>query len=119
MRGVSTAHFRATVTLNQMLVAQDMDLSDFIDLSGDAASLDTSLPFDVFVDDDGRVRRVNLTIDLETLESMGAADLPPGAKFSMTSTVDFFDFGSDIGIDVPRPDEVTLDLTDSLELLFG
>ena len=78
-----------------MLEAEGMDLTDFVELSGDVAALDAVLPFDLFVDDAGRVRRVNLTIDLETLESMGAAELPPGAKFSMTSTVDFFDFGSD------------------------
>jgi hypothetical protein len=102
-----------------MLEAEGMDLTDFVELSGDVAALDAVLPFDLFVDDAGRVRRVNLTIDLETLESMGAAELPPGAKFSMTSTVDFFDFGSDVVVELPQADDITLDLTDSLELLFG
>jgi hypothetical protein len=37
----------------------------------------------------------------------------------MTSTVDFFDFGSDVVVELPQADDITLDLTDSLELLFG
>ena len=83
-----------------MLEAEGMDLTDFVELSGDVAALDAVLPFDLFVDDAGRVRRVNLTIDLETLESMGAAELPPGASLMQPK---WFHVLNPIGGVLPRP----------------
>jgi hypothetical protein len=119
VRGTPTTHLRVTVSFAEMIEAQGLDAAELEQMVGDvSAALVFEMPFDVFVDDQGRVRRVGLTFDLESIEALGGADLPPGAAFSMETTVDFFDFGADITVEVPT-DEVVVDLTQAFAGLVG
>lgn len=119
VRGTPTSHLRVTVSFAEMIEAQGLDAAELEQLAGDvSAALDFEMPFDVFIDEQGRVRRVSLTFDLESIEALGGTDLPPGAAFSMSTTIDFFDFGADIIVEVPS-DQVVVDLTDALTDLLG
>lgn len=121
VRGVATDHLRVGVTLGQLVEAQGTDMADLEAFAGDIGSvLDVEFPFDLFVDDDGRVRRVTLTFDLAALESLIGEAAPAGTTFSMTTIMDFFDYDDpSIAVTPPPADEVVVDLTGDLQALFG
>jgi hypothetical protein len=112
VRGVDTTHMQATITLSGALdqapAAERDEVQKAIDELGPEAKnlLDTPLPIDVFIDDNGMVRRIGMTIDLGNRAG------------SVAVTVDFFDFGADVGIAVPPADQVT-DVTSTFGQLTG
>ena len=113
VRGVETNHLRAVVNLGDMLGAQGMTAADLgaagIDLSG------FSIPFDVYVDADQRVRRVVMTISMDTLRSaMPDVPIPASTEFEMTTAFDVFDFGADITVSAPAAEDIVVDLTDAM-----
>ena len=113
VRGVETNHLRAVVNLGDMLGAQGMTAADLgaagIDLSG------FSIPFDVYVDADQRVRRVVMTMSMDTLRSaMPDVPIPASTEFEMTTAFDVFDFGADITVSAPAAADISVDLTDAM-----
>lgn len=75
-----------------------------------------SFPVDVFVDGDGYVRRVSVTMTFDDVfkpleDCMGAPGTTPSSRdtFSMhtSQSVDFFDIGRPVTITVPDPSDVT------------
>ncbi len=120
VRGVATTHLRARVNMGAMMEAQGLDRDQLAGVAGDLdAMLDVELPFEVYVDDEDRVRRVSLTLDPEALQDLVGESAPPGADFSFTSTIDMFDFGADIEITPPPADQIVADLTDAFLALGG
>ena len=136
--GVEARGLGATITYGDMLAAQDMDADDLRDSLGGTAGaageapeelwdevidrvVDMEMPLEVWVDDDDRVRRISLVMDLtETIEAAAEAageDLGEGG-FAVTSVVDFSDYGDDtIEIEVPTD---AVDVTDVyLDLIEG
>jgi hypothetical protein len=61
----------------------------------------TQIPIDVWIGDDGLVRQLRETMDT----SKG------GQSLTTTTTIDISDFGTDVSVSAPSPDEV-FDLTD-------
>jgi hypothetical protein len=114
IRGVDTTHLHATVklrdALNSASGAERDRLQRAIDQLGDTASslLDAELPVDVFIDDNGMVR--------EIVFDFSVPDTSESAAAKATLTVDLFDFGSDVAINPPSPDQVT-DVTSKLAQL--
>jgi len=114
IRGVDTAHLHATVKLRDALNSASGPERDrlqrAIDQLGDTASslLDAELPVDVFIDDNGMVR--------EIVFDFSVPDTSESAASKATLTVDLSDFGSDVGINPPPPDQVT-DVTAKLAQL--
>lgn len=102
--GIDTTHLRGTLTMRQALDAMDPDdaamLLQQLDQYGVSpdALLDVAIPFEVWIDDDGLVRRMTQTVDLD---AMGA---PGGGTMAMDMRL--FDLGDDIDIDVPDPEDV-------------
>lgn len=103
VRGVETTHYAGSISLQEAYDAIPADERASLEqaLGGvlDTMSL-PDLPTDVWVDDDGLVRRVELSVDsgdfgVAGLESAGA----------LTVSVEFFDIGEDVTIDVPTDDE--------------
>lgn len=113
VRGVETTHYRAQVDFGRALDAT-------LDESGldgeerealerqlrslqDEPGLDLSMPMDVWVDDEGRLRRFVL--------DMTAA---PGAEeaVTMTMTMELYDFGVEVDVEAPAPGTY-VDLTDT------
>jgi hypothetical protein len=128
VRGLS-----ATVTYEDMIEAQDLDVDDvrgqFGPVDGpppDDVDVDELLdalfamemPLEVWVDDDDHVRRITMAMDMApAFESLGDEAMG-GATFSVDFSVDFFDYGDEsIEIEVPT---AAVDVTDEfLELEDG
>jgi len=105
IRGVDTTHLHATVKLRDALdsasgVERDR-LQRAIDQLGEQASalLDSEMPVDVFVDDNGMVREV--AFDFSVPDGSGST------ASKATLTVDLFDLGTDVEINPPAADQVT------------
>jgi hypothetical protein len=99
IRGTHTTHYRTTVDLKkaaeQSPTARDR-INSTIKLLGSSAQ-----PLDVWIDAQGRVRRINYTVDLS--KSKATTPSIPG---SATFTLDLFDFGVPVQATVPPADQI-------------
>ncbi len=101
VRGVDTTHYRVEVDLDEALAnvpeAQRDTVEASLDQLGDLEG--AAIPVDVWIDDDGLPRRVQL--DLSTALGAIAGD------GTMQMTMELFDYGEAVDIEVPPADEVT------------
>ncbi len=96
VRGVTTTQYRADVSLASVMDAQGLTAEDLAGIA--TGSLDAlSIPFDVFVDEDSRVRRMSVVIDTAVLADL-IGEAPAGAEARIATTIDLYDFGADIEI---------------------
>jgi hypothetical protein len=97
LRGVTTTHYRATIDLREYeQLAPPGKRKELRDMLGDLlqqAGL-TEMPFDVWLDDDGYVRK------LET--SFSASPEGVGGAVEASMVLELYDYGADVGI-VPPP----------------
>jgi hypothetical protein len=107
VRGVHTTHFSGSYTLQDALSAMPDDQRDkaerafkSLGLSSDAETQE--IPFDVWIDADGLIRRLQTAFDLAKLAPPGSA----AQVGSISETLDFHDFGSPVDIQLPSDDEV-------------
>jgi hypothetical protein len=125
----------ADVTMGDLLEAQGMDVDEFVQQTGanvggmqgadpsTAAELtqtmvDAEIPFEVWVDGDGYVRRVSYEMDLLDIFEGGAAGglRDQGLEdFVITQTMDFSDYGDEgIQVELPPPGaESATDVTEA------
>jgi hypothetical protein len=136
--GVEVRGLGATITYGDMIEAQGLDADDVRDQMAAGAGADdpefeetfdavleamfaAEMPVEVWVDDDDRVRRV--AMDLNMTEIMAGVAEQEGedlgdVAMSMTMAMDFSDYGAEsIEIDVPHE---AVDITDEyLALIEG
>lgn len=101
VRGVATTHYRAAVDLRkypEVVPDEQRELvrkatEKLVEQLGVGA-----VPVDVWVDDDGLVRRVSLEFDT------GAA---AGASLATTMTMDLYDYGAPVDVALPPASEVS------------
>jgi hypothetical protein len=101
VRGTTTTHYRAVVDLNKaakLSPAASDAIKSTIKLLGSATQ-----PVDVWVDGEGRVRRMQYTVDLSKTK---AASSVPGAAGTVTFTLEVFDFGAPVQATVPAADQI-------------
>jgi hypothetical protein len=101
LRGVATTHYRATVDLRnyeRLVPAEDREklrsmLGDMIEQSGVS-----EMPFDVWLDEAGLVRKLALTF----------SQAQPGTTDTAEASLAFelYDYGADVEIDLPPASEV-------------
>jgi len=117
LRGDHVQGIGATITFGDMLEAEGQDAGSYLDSAGTSGGLgaaasqavfDTEMPVEVWVDDDGHVRQVVVSMDMDQV--MGSLDAP-GASASLELTMDFFDY-SDPTIAIEVPTE-SVDITDA------
>jgi hypothetical protein len=102
VRGVPTTHYTASMDLEEALAqvpeeeraAAEAQLEQLGDIGG------AEIPIDVWIDADDLPRRVRMDMD-GLFASLGIGE--GGASITM----EYFDFGEPVDIDVPSPDEAT------------
>jgi hypothetical protein len=111
VNGVRTTHLTGTYTLADALAQLPADRRDKVDqafkglgLSSDAEA--QAIPFDVWIDADGLVRKMQTSIDLSTLAPPSTASTPLPALGTMTISMEFNDFGAPVAIQIPTDDQV-------------
>jgi hypothetical protein len=102
VRGVETTHLRATVDIDKALAEVPAEQREQLQRQLESLDMgDAGIPVDVWVDGDSLVRR--MTMDLGQL--LGPAMGAEGGSASMT--IEFFDYGADVSVEVPDASEVT------------
>ncbi len=99
-RGVDTTHYRATLDLAALMrlgagkqaAAALGDLDQLLEQSGL-----TSIPIDVWVDDDGLLRRMDLAFSMSQ---------PGQGEASASITLELFDYDEPVSIELPPPADV-------------
>jgi hypothetical protein len=105
VRDTETTHYRGTASMDaafDQLEEQGLvDVEQFRKTVGELGI--DEVPFDVWIDDEGRARRMKMTMPMPPQSGVkdGQIDL----------TMEMFDFGTDVDIQPPSPD-ITLDVTD-------
>jgi hypothetical protein len=101
VRGVETTHYRATVDLAQALAEAPESARAALEQMGGAEGLDgAEMVVDIWIDAEGLPRRQSLDMG-SMFATLGMGDA------SATVTIEYFDFGEPVDIEVPSPDEVT------------
>lgn len=107
VRGVSTVHLSTVLDMREILEqaegVEKEELEEALEGLGTAAE---EIPMDVWIDDDGMIRRMTMEIDASGIDDevdMGTMEL----------TIELFDFGEPVDIRVPDASEVAeLDFSD-------
>jgi hypothetical protein len=115
IEGFSTTHYVGTIDLQKVLdsfpemVGEDVDPATKEQLEAaveqfEALGIETKIPFEIWIDEEGLPRRQGITMDF--------GDLVPGAgEASMEMTVDYSAFGEPVHVQIPKASQVT-DVTD-------
>lgn len=102
VRGVATTHYAAAYTLTDAIAAMPDEQGEALRQMYDTlpqSFLETEQAVDVFVDDDGLVRRMQVATTSTDVEGVA---LP-----STTTIMDWFDFGADVSVEAPGDCEAT------------
>jgi hypothetical protein len=90
--GTETTHYRATVSVGQLVDNAPANVQQAVRASGMVHEGDT-LPVDVWVDDAGMMRRIDLKGQLGDVDNVALR-------------LDLYDFGTDVDVKVPPPSRV-------------
>jgi len=108
VRGVETTHYRAQVNLEEM-AEQELEQLPEEQREQQRQQLEQlremltepTIPVEVWVDDDGLLRRMTMEM---TLEAPGLEGQP--TEMRMTMRMELFDYGVDVEVETPAEDEV-------------
>ncbi|HEX2235197.1 MAG TPA: hypothetical protein VHK89_02875 [Actinomycetota bacterium] len=98
VRGARTTHYRMTLDLLRAAEKATEGARASVDALI-ARSRTDALDADVWIDDEGRMRKMTYGVDLAT--SDGSAD-----DNTMTVSMELYEFGVDVAVEPPPPDEV-------------
>jgi hypothetical protein len=110
IRGDATTHYRATLDLEKAAEGLSADARTAYEQAVKGLGT-TTLPADVWIDTEGRLRRMEYALD----ESAFGASAAPGALDTVRFAMELYDFGVPVSVETPDPSEVT----DLSELLGG
>lgn len=112
VRGTTTTHYRGTIHVGDAVAAGPANTRKETSEIFEGLGLQT-IPVEVWLDDDGFLRRQKMTMDMRpTMDALDAgADAPTTAVIDM----EFYDFGVEVDVAPPPADDVT----DLLELQGG
>ncbi len=103
VRDAQTTHFTLTVDLKKAAQAlPEVARAGVGDLVSKAGLV--KLPMDLWIDDQGRVRRTTITMDLS---KVAAGATPASALGLMELTTELFDFGIDVAVTAPAAGDVS------------
>ena len=90
INGTPTTHYRAQVDLSRVAASMGGDASDASALT---QAVGRTLPMDVWIDAQGRLRQLKVSLDLNTLHAPQAVAPPTQAPGTANLTVDLWNFG--------------------------
>jgi hypothetical protein len=112
VRGVKATHYRGTMDFEKMFENAPADLREKLAATTEQmidALGTTTMPFDVWIDDQGRAVRTSQSFDFTEGAQAGS---------TMSVVMDLFDFGVDVEIDIP-PASQTSDFQEVMGQLGG
>lgn len=104
VRGVPTTHLRVTVDTDAAIEQADPAVREQLRSYAEATGLPDTYPMDLWIDEDGLVRRIRTILDVP-----GAAGASDGV--TQQTTLELFDFGVRVDLDPPLPEQ-TIELAD-------
>lgn len=102
IRGEPTTHYRATMDLEKAAEQAPDEARATIRYQIDQLGTST-VPVDVWIDEEGRLRRQTFDMDLSNIEGAGVEGAPQAMRMEM----ELFDFGTEVEIEPPPEDQVT------------
>jgi hypothetical protein len=88
--GTPTTHYRAQVDLSRVAATVSADANDAAAL---AQAVGQTVPIDVWIDAQGRLRQLKIALDLNAPHASQGATPPAQGRGSAVLTVDFWNFG--------------------------
>lgn len=117
IRGVQTRHLRTDIDLARLTEQAGVDSGEVEEFRSSLEELGLpegftmTLPTDVWVDEQGLVRRFRMVFDFASLVSSGGEasgdDLMGMDEVTMTIEFEMWGFGEPVDIEVPSPDQVS------------
>lgn len=104
VRGTSTTHYKANLGLKKAIAAIPEEDRAALEKQFEQLGTDT-VPTDVWIDDEGLLRRQTSTIDLT--KAQGAAAGGGEAPTEMVMEMELFDFSAEVDVEAPPKGEVT------------
>jgi hypothetical protein len=114
VRGTDTTHLRVTIDTGAAIEQSSPETREQLRAYAEATGLPETYPLELWVDDDGLVRRIRSVLDVPagpegTGTGQDAGDDPSG--LTQETTLELFDFGVSVDLDAPTEDE-TVDLAE-------
>ncbi len=115
VRGVETIRVESVLDYKSLM---ELALGDAVDdglMELVLASMPGELPIELWIDDDLRTHRMSmeLTLSFEALNEELGSEIDEAS--TVVSVMDFYDFGADITIEAPPPDEIVGEFGEWLE----
>jgi len=109
IRGADTTHYHATLDLAKSVDVNGKNVPPGLrDAMKQFAGLFGTIPADVWIDADGRMRRERIEIDFgKVLRGLGGDTGSEADNAVITETLDFYDFGAPVHIEAPPADQVS------------
>ena len=110
VRGVQTKHYTATIDFAKAIDNAKLPKAlrgKAKGLFGSAAAM-PAVPVDVYLDSDGRLRRMTIDIDLGSFAAgvSGASGASGAALPTISMTLDLYDFGTPVNVQAPPANEI-------------
>jgi hypothetical protein len=105
VRGVDTTHLRVTIDTDAAIEQADPQIREQLRTYADASGLPSTYPMELWVDDDGLVRRIRTLLDVPG----EGGDEATGV--TQQTTLELYDFGVGVDLDRPLPEQ-TVELAD-------
>ncbi len=101
VRDASTTHYKGTYDAKAALAKVDGAAKQLIQATIDQSNL-SQVPFDAWIDGQGRIRRLTQTLDVSTPASAGGAP----QKVHTSTTIEVYDFGTAVSVTAPPAAQV-------------
>jgi hypothetical protein len=105
IKGVPTTEYKATIDLAK--VADQKSPAEQAAIKSIEAQLNaTTMPVQVWLDAQGRVRQVSKQLQVSTNSQSSGGTTVPAASGSVSTTVDYYDFGTPVAVQAPPASQV-------------
>lgn len=98
VRDAETTHYRGTLDMTKALEVVKGPLRDLLQSTIDTGDLEDA-PFDAWIDDEGRLRKMEQTLTLESPQL-------PGQPIEVQTSYELYDFGVEVDVQAPPADQI-------------